>query len=246
MTVRPRSEEAIWHDVECGGYTADLALWDELAAGAAGSVLELGAGTGRVALHLAAAGREVVAVDSSPALLDELRDRAAARGLAVETVCADARTLTLERRFGAVIAPMQLLQVLGGPARRRSALAAVRRHLAAGGRFAAAVLGDHASSPAEAGPPPLPDVREIDGWVYSSLPVAVIAVDGGLEIRRLRQRVSPAGELADQTNLIHLDELSASGLEREAERAGLRPVERVEIAATDDHVGSVVCVAEAC
>ena len=51
--------ETIWHEVECGSYAADLALWSELAAEVAGPVLELGCGTGRVALHLAAEGREV-------------------------------------------------------------------------------------------------------------------------------------------------------------------------------------------
>src|SRR5690242_2401842 len=30
----------VWHDVECGGYTADLGLWRELAAQEAGPVLD--------------------------------------------------------------------------------------------------------------------------------------------------------------------------------------------------------------
>jgi len=52
---------AIWHDIECGAYTADLPLWEELAAG--GAVLDVGAGTGRVALRLARAGCAMTAVD---------------------------------------------------------------------------------------------------------------------------------------------------------------------------------------
>ena len=40
----------VWHDVECGRYSADLALWRELAAREPGPVLDVGAGTGRVAL----------------------------------------------------------------------------------------------------------------------------------------------------------------------------------------------------
>ena len=44
-----------WHDAECGSYRADLPLWRELADEAGGPVLDLGCGSGRVALDLAAA-----------------------------------------------------------------------------------------------------------------------------------------------------------------------------------------------
>jgi tRNA G46 methylase TrmB len=56
MSAERVSAEAIWHDVECGSYQADLPLWEELAQRAQGAVLELGCGTGRVALHLARRG----------------------------------------------------------------------------------------------------------------------------------------------------------------------------------------------
>ena len=49
----------IWHDLECGGYREDLPLWRALADRAGGPVLDVGAGTGRVALDLARAGHEV-------------------------------------------------------------------------------------------------------------------------------------------------------------------------------------------
>ena len=42
----PEPELVVWHDLECGGYDADLPLWRELAADADGPVLDLGAGTG--------------------------------------------------------------------------------------------------------------------------------------------------------------------------------------------------------
>ena len=62
----------VWHDVECGGYDADLALWRELAREAGGPVLDVGAGTGRVALRLAGAGLDVTALDLDGELLDVL------------------------------------------------------------------------------------------------------------------------------------------------------------------------------
>lgn len=85
--------EVIWHDAECGRYTADLPLWRELAAAAGGRILDVGAGTGRVALDLAAAGHEVLALDRCDALLSALRARERRRTheRAVEAVTADAR-----------------------------------------------------------------------------------------------------------------------------------------------------------
>jgi SAM-dependent methyltransferase len=237
--------EAIWHDVENGAYAADLALWEELAAQAAGRVLELGAGTGRVALELARHDHEIVALDSAPELLDVLRERAASESLEVETAVGDVRSFALERRFAAILAPMQLAHIVDGAAGRDRMLAAVAAHLDSGGTFAAALLDEEAISGQMSGPPALPDVREIDGWVYSSLPVGVAEVDGGLEVLRLRQAVSPAGDLDERTEEIRLDSLTAAELEREGDAHGLLPRERIPIPATADHVGSVVCVMEA-
>ena len=62
----------IWHDVEHGSYDADLPLWRQLADATGGPVLDLGAGTGRVSVDLAAQGHDVVALDSDPELLAEL------------------------------------------------------------------------------------------------------------------------------------------------------------------------------
>ena len=66
------NEAVIWHDVENGGYDVDLPLWRRLAQRAGGPVLDLGAGTGRVALALAEDGHDVTALDSDPDLIEEL------------------------------------------------------------------------------------------------------------------------------------------------------------------------------
>ena len=250
MSASPAQREAIWHDVECGAYAADLPAWVEIASGAAGPVLELGAGAGRVALHLAAAGLAVVALDREPALLDELRGRAAARGLSASTAVGDARALDgvdgLGAEFGVILAPMQLVHIVGGPDGRAALLRGTAARLRPGGTFAAAILAADAFEVAShPGLPVLPDVREVDGWVYSSQPLGFAAADGGIELHRLRQTVSPGGELREEPHAIRLDGLSAAELEAEAEAAGLVPQQRIEIAPTDDHVGSTISVLEA-
>jgi predicted RNA methylase len=87
----------IWHDVECGAYSADLALWEEMAGEAGGPVLELGCGTGRVALHLARRGYPVVGVDLDPELVAALSERAG--GLPVQAIAADARDFSSRPMF---------------------------------------------------------------------------------------------------------------------------------------------------
>ena len=229
----------LWHDCECGGYAVDLPIWERLAGERQGPVLDLGAGTGRVALHLAARGHEVAAVEVEPVLAEALRERAAARGLAVEVTTQDVERLSLPRAFPLVLAPMQLLQMLPGREHRQRALAAIAAHLAPGGVLAAAIVeGRPAETLGDA--PALPDVREHGGWIYSSLPVAVDDVPGRLVVRRLRQVVSPAGELSESTASEELHVIDAGELEREAAAAGLAAAGRIAVAATEAHVGSTV------
>jgi len=226
----------IWHDVEHGSYDADLALWRQLAATTGERVLDLGAGTGRVAIDLAAHGKDVVALDSDAELLVELAERAPS----VTTVNADARSFALESRFGLIIAPMQLVQILGGHEGRLGMLQAVHAHLSPGGLFAAALSDPGDALPQEQVPPPLPDIVERDGWVFSSQPISMYEEDGHVVIDRRRQAVSPTGELQVEDARIELDVVTLERFEREARAVGLRPVARKLIPETLDHIGSTV------
>jgi SAM-dependent methyltransferase len=234
------SAPVTWHDVECGGYAADLTLWEELAGEADGPILDLGCGTGRVGLHLARRGHQVTGLDADAVLLAAFDERGA--GLPVDVELSDARRFDLGGGFGLVLAPMQLVQLFAGPDERVDCLRCIAIHLRPGGRAALAIV-ERLPAP-ETGVAPLPDVREVDGWVYSSLPIDTGVDADSIVVRRLRQTVSPDGELSDEVDEIGLRRLSAEVLEREAVEAGLAPVGRRKIPATDAHVGSTVVVLE--
>jgi SAM-dependent methyltransferase len=238
-------EVVIWHDVECGAYDADLELWRRLAAAADGPVLDVGAGTGRVTLDLAARGYDVIALDADPDLIAELARRAGAAGLPVETVCADARDFALTREVGQVIVPMQTLQLLGGGEGRGAFLRCAARHLRAGGLLAAALAdpfeGQLDATEAEVFDP-LPDVREVDGTVYASHPVGLRREAGGVVIERIRETVAPDGERRAEGNEIRLDDIDSATFAAEAGPLGFTARPALEVPANEVYVGSEVVV----
>jgi SAM-dependent methyltransferase len=235
----PASMTVIWHDLECGAYVEDLDVWRALAAEHGDPVLDVGAGTGRVALDLARRGHEVAALDRDTVLIAELERRAA--GLDLTTVVADARQFELGRRFPLIIVPMQTIQLLGGKRGRHQFLITAGGHVLPGGVLAVAISELLESFSVEEGiRPPTPDMREIDGIVYSSQPTAVREDSDGFVLERLRERIGPHGDRDTEQDLIRLDRLTASQLEREALAAGLKLLGRWVVPATDEYVGSVV------
>jgi SAM-dependent methyltransferase len=240
MIGQERSSLAVlWHDLECGAYTADLRLWRRLVAEHGGPVLDVGAGTGRTALDLAHRGHEVTALDHDPLLLSELARRA--DRLVITTVVADARAFELDQRFSLIIVPMQTIQLFGGTYARQRFLACAARHLRPGGAVAVAISELLERFSLDDGiEPPSPDVREIDGVVYSSQPTAVREDRQGFILERLRETMAADGRRIAAHDSVRLDRLTAAGLEREARIVGLRPLGRHVVPATKDHVGSVV------
>ena len=232
--------EAVWHDVECGGYSDDLSAWEELAATHGDLVLELGAGTGRVALYLARRGYRVEAVDLVPELVTALSDRAAAEGLPVTARVGDVRSLEVEPgAYSLVIGATQLIQLMGGPAGRGPALEGIARALAPGGVAALGIV-EGSVEIGDGAPDILPDVREVDGYVHSSLPLGIRTDDGQLVVHRLRQTVSPDGTLTEAEHLDQLDLLDAGTLIDEASAAGLEWVRTITVEESDRYVGSSI------
>jgi SAM-dependent methyltransferase len=249
-----RAPAVIWHDLECGRYRADLPLWRELAdAAPPGPVLEIGAGTGRVALELARHGRRVIALDRDARLLAALRARA--KGLPVESVCADARTLVLRER-GAIalcVVPMQAVQLLGGPAGRLAFLRRARAHLRPGGLLACAlVAGLEPFDCTGGGAAPSAEEAVIDGVRYVSQALRVQISGDAIEIERERlafaasdPAVAGAPPMTRERDVVALDRLRPGQLAREGAAAGLRAQAPRSIVATDEHTGSTVVVLRA-
>jgi SAM-dependent methyltransferase len=232
------SSLVVWHDVECGSYGADLPLWRELAAAQAGPVLDVGAGTGRVALELARAGHAVTALDREPELLSALAERARAAGLRVDTVVADAADFALVGRFALVIVPMQTIQLLP---ERAGFFASARAALAPGGLLAIAITG---TLEGFEGLPdellPHPDTGAAAGWRFTSQPTAVRKLPHATRIERVRRATAPDGSVTVENDAIELARVSADQLEVEGRAAGLAPERPRSIAATSDHVGTEV------
>lgn len=238
---------AIWQEIEFGGYGADLPLWIELADAAGGPVAELGAGAGRVSLHLAGHGHEVIAVERDEELLAELERAAERHGVSLSTVKGDLGTpgeLRLPARPSLAIGPLHVIQVLDEAA-RSPLLARVGQILAPGATVALTLVDESTLlSAGTAASQILPDMRELDGWVYSSEPLWVQVGDRALTVRRLRERVSPEGRMEREVHDEILVRVAPDALEQEGARAGLRPAGRRKISSGPNEADSIVVLLE--
>ena len=132
-------EAAALYDLVYETYDEDLSLYEEFARRGETPALELGAGTGRVALHLARAGLEVVALDSSSRMLARLEAALdAGTRPRVRTVEADMRAFDLGgETFDLVYCALDTFEHLLTPDDQLATLRCVARHLSKGGVFVA-------------------------------------------------------------------------------------------------------------
>src|ERR671934_2669037 len=117
--------------------TADVPFYVGLARDADGPLVELGIGNGRVAIPVAqATGRRVIGLDTSPAMLEQARARAAEAGVELDLRECDMRDLVLEEPAALVYCPFRALLHLRTWADRRRTFERVAASLRLDGRFA--------------------------------------------------------------------------------------------------------------
>lgn len=100
-----------------------------------GPILELGVGTGRVAIPLAKDGHEVVGIDRSEAMLKRAEAHARRARVTLRLVETDMRSFSLDRAFALITIPFNTFLMLT-PDERWACLARCREHMTPTGRLA--------------------------------------------------------------------------------------------------------------
>jgi SAM-dependent methyltransferase len=192
--------------------TEDVDFYVEEAREARGTVVELGVGTGRIAIPIAAAGISVIGVDSSRGMLDVCAERGREAGVAelLDLRLGDLREPPVSERVPLVLCPFRSVLHMLTDADRRRALAAAHRLLVPGGRLVFDVFAPSAD-----------DIAETQGRWLEREPGIFERADWDLDARTLT--LSVRGEAGESTmTLAWLDPLEWPAL---LEHAGFEIVE---------------------
>jgi ubiquinone/menaquinone biosynthesis C-methylase UbiE len=133
-----------WENAQTVG-RRDIAFWSRMAAPVSGPILELGCGTGRVAIPVARTGATVIGIDRSASMLGRgrMRVRRARLGSRVKLIRGDIRHLPFpDRSFPLVMAPYGILQSLLDERVLTATLKDVRRVLTRTGTFGLELVAD--------------------------------------------------------------------------------------------------------
>lgn len=164
----------------------DIGFYTEEALLSGGPVLELGVGTGRIAVPIARAGIEVIGVDSSAPMLERCRERAREAGIAelLDLRLGDLRDPPLSEKVALAISPFRALLHLLSNEERLLALTRIRDLLQPGGRLVFDVFS-----------PSTEDISETHGRWIEREPEIFERADWDAAERRLTLRVrAPDGE----------------------------------------------------
>jgi len=179
---------------------------------APGPVVELGVGTGRIAVPIAVEGIRVIGVDSSSGMLEVARERAESAGVAdlLELRTGDLRAPPVSESVELVICPFRSYLHLHTDEERLAALRAAHELLVPGGRLVFDVFAPGAD-----------DIAETDGRWLEREPDIYERADWDTETRTLTLSVrGPNGETTMALSWISADEwralLKPAGFEVEA------------------------------
>jgi SAM-dependent methyltransferase len=137
MSASPYDTIAELYDPWSRSVTEDVGFYVAESRKSGGTVVELGVGTGRIAIPIAAKGKRVIGVDSSREMLAACRRRAEAVGVAelLDLRLGDLRNPPLDEQVPLVICPFRSYLHLADDGERIEALEAARRSLVPGGRL---------------------------------------------------------------------------------------------------------------
>jgi SAM-dependent methyltransferase len=185
----------------------DVPFYVEEAVAAGGPVVELGVGTGRIAVPIAARGIEVIGVDSSVGMLDLCRAQAEAQGVSqlLDLRLGDLREPPVVERVPLVICPFRSFLHLAGDEDRLRAFRAARALLSPGGRFVFDVFE-----------PSREDIAETDGRWLEREPGIFERADWDLRRRTLTLSVHRDSGGQGTFNLSWLSPAEWAALLREA------------------------------
>ena len=192
--------------------TEDVAFYVAEARHAEPPVVELGVGTGRIAVPIASEGIRVIGVDSSPGMLEVCRERAESAGVAglVELRLGELRAPPATERVELVLCPFRSYLHLRTDEERLEALRAARKLLVPGGRLIFDVFAPGAD-----------DIAETHGRWLEREPEIFERADWDTDARTLTLSVrGPSGEATMALAWLSADEwralLEQAGFEVEA------------------------------
>ena len=159
------------------------------------SLLELGAGTGRLAVELARDDLRVLGIDASVDMVERANERRRQLGVGgISFVAADATRFRVEQRFDAVIACFHVLNYMATPQMLAAAFSTAAAHLEPGGLF----LFDSWHGPAVRAQGPEVRVRDLVVEGMPAIRIAEPSHDSTRQTVDVRYRFfiqpTPAGE----------------------------------------------------
>jgi len=179
--LSPYDPIARLYDAWSTGVVEDIAFYVDEALASGGPVVELGVGTGRIAIPTASAGVHVIGVDSSVEMLAVCAEEARKAGVAdrLDLRLGDLRSPPAAERVPLVTCPFRAYLHLASDAERREALGAARELLLPGGRLVFDVFAPSAE-----------DVEETQGLWLEREPGIFERADWDLERQTLTLSVS--------------------------------------------------------